>query len=155
MKKLSQAMQDALEAIERNGIRNKPLPDIKKTTLDALRERGLIEYVYRPMMIDATQCEKTERDAVNEFLNDFLAKKEYITEGFISYESWEDLQAIIKYEWLVFKTNKRALQNKVEIAGNALIDVASCKSGLEAFDLLSSKLGKDNTVDDLQQNKNK
>jgi hypothetical protein len=138
MKKLSESMQRALETIERNGMRNTVLPEIRKTTLDALRERGLIEYVYRPMMIDATNCEKSERDAVNNFLTDLLAKKEYITEGFISYEAWKELKDIIKYEWQVFKINNR--YKALNRAEGILVEVASAKTGLDAFDVLEAKL---------------
>jgi len=107
MKKLSEAMKIALAAIELNGMKNTALPAIKKSTLDALLERSLIEYVYRQPMLAATGCDDSDREQAHNFLDSLLAGKGMIVEGFMSSDAWDDMKALIRYEWLVLKTNER------------------------------------------------
>jgi len=133
MKKLSKTMQSALEVIERNGIKNTDLPLIGKSTIGALLDRGCIEYVYRLMMIDATGCDESDRDQANEFLSDFLTKKEMLIEGFISADAWEDMKALIRYGWLVLKTNKRY----DEISTNDDIETLQVEQELDECDELT------------------
>jgi len=108
MKKLSEAMQSALEVIEHNGMKNTCLPAIRKSTIDALIERSLVVYVdHNVMMIAAIDCAESDREQAHNFLDSFLAEKGMITEGFMSGDVWDDMKALIRYEWLVLKTNKR------------------------------------------------
>ena len=70
-----------------------------------------------------------------------IQELEMITEGFMSGYVWDDMKALIRYEWLVFKTNLRAAETATEPEPSAPYD--SLVEAIEPILLkLEEKIGK-------------